>query len=545
MILGGKAVSPVLTYKLADQASEFEAIHRLNYRTFVEEIPQHPANSARRLVDRFHDENTYSICLDGDNLVGMIAGRSQRPFSLDQKLPDLDAYLPAHRKVVEIRLLAVEVSYRKQAVFTRLTGLLARHFRAQGCDLAIISGTVRELRLYAHLGFSPFGPRVGSGDAIYQPMVLTLDAFKRRAGTLLSQGGGRAMSFLPGPVELRPSVSRAAADATHRILYHRGPDVAAMLMRVKSKLTGLAGAKHVEIMAGSGTMANDAVAAQLSCLPGPGLVLANGEFGARLVDHARRWGLEFRAVSIPWGEAFVSERIEIEVASLSPRWVWATACETSTGVAMPVPALSDICRSHGIDLCLDVVSALGLRAIDLASVRLASASSGKALGALSGLAMVFHDGRLASPGTVPRSLDLAAYRDAGGIPYTLPGHLLAALDAALADINWPERYQAIAEASDSLRQALIRLGCSMVAESADAMPGILTVAMPPDVPAARIAALMQRQGYLLACQSHYLAERNWLQICLMGSWLDDVLQLLPVQLGKLLPSRDNPHAFQC
>ena len=91
---------------------------------------------------------------------------------------------------MEIRLLAVEVSYRKQAVFTRLTGLLARHFRAQGCDLAIISGTVRELRLYAHLGFSPIGPRVGSGDAIYQPMLLTLDAFKRRAGTLLSQGGG-------------------------------------------------------------------------------------------------------------------------------------------------------------------------------------------------------------------------------------------------------------------------------------------------------------------------------------------------------------------
>ena len=54
-----------LTYKIATEASEFEAIHRLNYDTFVEEIPQHTANPERRLVDRFHAQNTYVICLDG------------------------------------------------------------------------------------------------------------------------------------------------------------------------------------------------------------------------------------------------------------------------------------------------------------------------------------------------------------------------------------------------------------------------------------------------------------------------------------------------
>jgi hypothetical protein len=52
---------------------------------------------------------------------------------------------------------------------------------AQGCDLAVISGTVRELKLYRHLGFAPFGERVGSEKASYQPMYLTLDAFTRHA----------------------------------------------------------------------------------------------------------------------------------------------------------------------------------------------------------------------------------------------------------------------------------------------------------------------------------------------------------------------------
>ena len=172
-----------LAFKIADQ-SDFEAIHRLNYQTFVEEIPQHPPNPQRRLVDRFHTENTYVTCMAGPRLIGMVCGRCERPFSLDQKVAHLDRWLPTHRKAVEVRLLAVEHAYRKTSVFLGLMTTLSRHFRAQGCDLAVISGTVRELRLYRHLGFEPFGERVGAADATYQPMYLTLDAFTHCAPLL-------------------------------------------------------------------------------------------------------------------------------------------------------------------------------------------------------------------------------------------------------------------------------------------------------------------------------------------------------------------------
>jgi hypothetical protein len=37
-----------LVFKVADGDAEFEAIHRLNYRSFVEEIPQHAPNAQRR-----------------------------------------------------------------------------------------------------------------------------------------------------------------------------------------------------------------------------------------------------------------------------------------------------------------------------------------------------------------------------------------------------------------------------------------------------------------------------------------------------------------
>jgi ribosomal protein S18 acetylase RimI-like enzyme len=169
-----------LTYRIAEP-SDFDAIHRLNYQTFVEEIPQHPPNPERRLVDRFHGENTYVICRAESRLVGMVCGRCERPFSLDLKVPQLDDSLPAHRMAVEIRLLSVAPAHRKTSVFRELTTILAGHFMARGCDLAVISGTVRELKLYRHLGFEPFGERVGSADASYQPMYLTLDAFLQAA----------------------------------------------------------------------------------------------------------------------------------------------------------------------------------------------------------------------------------------------------------------------------------------------------------------------------------------------------------------------------
>ncbi|MCX7322754.1 MAG: hypothetical protein NT113_25875, partial [Hyphomicrobiales bacterium] len=45
------------------------------------------------------------------------------------------------------------------------------------------------------------------------------------------------------------------------------------------------------VFPGTGTLANDAVAGQISLFGRAGLVISNGEFGERLTDHARRWRL--------------------------------------------------------------------------------------------------------------------------------------------------------------------------------------------------------------------------------------------------------------
>jgi len=130
-----------LIFKIARSDEEMNQIHRLNYRTFVEEIPQHPPSETEMRVDPFHHENTYLICIKDKEVIGMIAVRDKRPFSLDKKIGSVEDHLPFEVKFLcEIRLLAVEAKNRNGRVFLGLSQLLAKFCLKQGYDAAVMSG---------------------------------------------------------------------------------------------------------------------------------------------------------------------------------------------------------------------------------------------------------------------------------------------------------------------------------------------------------------------------------------------------------------------
>lgn len=181
--------------KIADSEAEFEKIHRLNYQTFVEEIPQHEGNAYGSLVDRFHLENTYIIALDGESLIGMMAVRGNRPFSLDDKIPDLDQYLPVGKNLCEIRLLAIKKEFRGGLVLFLMMKKMAQYCMSEGYDYSIISGTTRQQKLYHHLGFQPFHPEVGKNGAYFIPMGASLEDFERKLGKILSKRGSGQSIF--------------------------------------------------------------------------------------------------------------------------------------------------------------------------------------------------------------------------------------------------------------------------------------------------------------------------------------------------------------
>jgi aspartate aminotransferase-like enzyme/GNAT superfamily N-acetyltransferase len=536
------SIGKALKFKIASEEWEFEAIHRLNYKTFVEEIPQHERNEERRLVDKFHTENTYAICLDGDQLVGMVCGRDIRPFSLDGKLADLDSYLPAGRKPLEVRLLSVEKDYRNGQIFSGLVRILAQHFRDRGCDLAIISGTTRQTRLYKHLGFRPFGPLVGNGDAQFQPMSLTLETFLDWSKALSPDSDTvqkMLANYLPGPVDVRDEVKRAFE---RNPVSHRSDLFMADFRSTKRMLCELTRARHVEILVGSGSLANDAVCGQIKLLEQPGLILSNGEFGERLVDQAKRQGLEFEVHRKNWGEPFDYDELRRSIPA-APRigWIWGVHCETSTGILNNLAALQSIAAAKGLKLCLDCISSIGTLPIDLSGVYLASCVSGKALAAFPGLSMVFYNHELKpAPGKLPLYLDLGYYAEQSGIPFTHPSNLLYALQTTLRRTSWPEKYKQIFETGRWLRTRLRERGFQLLAPDAHASPAVFTITLPPEVRSRDIGAQLKGEGYLLSHQSGYLLKRNWIQICLMGEWDPETLKALPDILGGLCKKDGEP-----
>ncbi len=502
-------MKPQLTFKVAGTPEEFEAIHALNYRTFVEEIPQHAPNGEHRLVDKFHAENTYLIALAGQQLAGMITLRARRPFSLDAKLPDLDEHLPPDRRWVEVRLLAIVKECRGSGVFAGLMRLLEREVTAQGHDAAVVSATTRQRRLYEHLGFEAFGPLVGREGAWYQPMQVTLERFRERITPHLIRP---LVNLLPGPVTLSAPVRRAFRGAP---LSHRSGRFLQQVGECRAALRSMTGAVHVALLPGSGTMANEVVCAQIGLLAAPGVVASHGEFGERLADHARRARLPHHHWQQEWGKP-------LDLAGLSAwldthpeaKWLWAVQCETSTGAFTPIEDLLAICDPRGVRLCLDCVSSLGVARVDLRRVHLAASTSGKGLAAVAGVGIVFHREPVApAPERVPRALDLGLYGSDEGVPFTLGSNVLAALHAALRQTDWPAKFARVNELGTRLRGELQARGLKLVELQA---ASVLTLALPRTGNAAAAADALERAGWLVAARSRHLLERNWLQLCLMG-----------------------------
>lgn len=524
--------------KVADTPTEHEQIHALNYATFVEEIPQHASNAQRRLVDRFDAENEYVVSVDAAGAVlGMLALRARRPFSLDQKLARLDDHLPPHRSVCELRLLAVRPDWRRSRMLRDLLAFAAQRAIVEGHDLAVISGTTRQLDLYGRLGFAPFGPMVGTAEAMFQPMYLTLESFLQRGGKSLGLPTGTARTgacFLPGPVSRSPAVTEAFAAAS---MSHRSAEFAALMDRTRARISQLTGAADAVLLVGSGTLANDVVAHSMRGLGQRGVVLANGEFGERLIDQARRTGLRFEPLRKPWGESFAEDEIAGVLRREQAAWLWGVHCETSTGVMNDLGLLKRAASSAGCELCVDCISSIGCVPVDLSGVRLASGASGKGLAAYAGVAMVLLGGpapRLSAP--VPRYLDLEYWLHHRSMPFTHSSNLLSALAMALETGNFAARYAQIERDGRWLRQALRARDLGVVAPEASACPAVATIALPRALSSLAVAAALENQGTRLSARSSYLVERNWIQVALMGPYDRGALRELPDALARAIAS---------
>src|SRR5882724_7507555 len=397
-------------FKQAEAGPELEAVHRLNYRTFVREIPQHADPGTDRLVDKFHDRNVYFVALKDGRVVGMISAHGEPPFSVADLLVDQTLLSRPGCRPLEVRLLAVEPGERNGFALNGLLGALYEHARDRGATDLFISAVAERVGLYERLGFLPLGPAVGNGTLSFVPMKADLTRLQARQRRIirrwrLENGAGEEparerppLSLLPGPVPMAPAVEAAFREPP---LYHRAPEFVDRFERVRRQLGALVGGRDVALWSACGTLVNEAVAAQLAAergATGNGVILVNGEFGERLARQAVRCGLHPRVLSWDWGKPWNLNEIEAALAAEPPgSWVWGVHLETSTGVLNDLPGLVRCAQAPGVRVCMDCISSLGAVPVDLSGVYLATGVTGKALASYAGMAMVFADAAASTP----------------------------------------------------------------------------------------------------------------------------------------------------
>ncbi|WP_430790642.1 aminotransferase class V-fold PLP-dependent enzyme [Virgibacillus flavescens] len=506
----------MITYKVAETKDEFTQIHKLNYQTFVEEIQQHEVNNDQTLVDPFINKSVYIIAKREDEVVGMISINENRPFSLDKKIDNLDDFLPEGTVPCEVRLLSIKEAYRGSRIFYGLCEHLVSYCLDAGYTVALISGTLQQAKLYRHMGFKPFGPLVGTEKAPYQPMFLTKQNFEKASlifKRLMERKEKKLYhNFLPGPVEMVKEVQEAWQRPAES---HRAQSFQNIMDRVRVQLCRLTKANHVEIAVGTGTMANEMIAAQLTSHPGRGLILANGEFGDRLIKQANRWQLPYESFQKPWNEPFTVEEVDAFLASNPDiRWLWTVHCETSTGYLYPLEQLKEVCRKYNVNLCLDACSSVGVIPVDLSTVYLASTVSGKGLASYPGLAVIFHQHTLSPNESIPAYLDIACYQETNSVPFTHSSNGLFALYTALS-----HPLPANQELADNISQELASSGLTILSKN-DYSPGIITIELPPSVSSMDFGNRLKSHGIHTSYESAYLLERNWFQLALMGKQIE-------------------------
>lgn len=321
----------------------------------------------------------------------------------------------------------------------------------------------------------------------------------------------RKINLLPGPIYIHDRVK----DGFGRVpISHRDNAFSGSLKKVKGLLRSLTRCKKVEVCLGTGTLANDIIASQLSLLNKRGLILSNGEFGERLIRHAQGFGLKYQSIKMQWGTVFDYQGIDLIIKKNNIQWIWFVHHETSTGMLNDFNRLLGLSKKNKLLFCVDCISSIGAYPINLAEVDFASGTSGKAIGAYPGLSFVFYKKEYFSKvRNVPAYLDLQIYRKRSGIPFTSSSNLLSALKNALQLLlRDRKKFHRIQKQNQWIRKQIIKTNVQVLVKNERESPLMTTICIPSKIGSHIIGKNLRGRGFLVHYQGEYLRNRNWVQI---------------------------------
>lgn len=346
-----------------------------------------------------------------------------------------------------------------------------------------------------------------------------------------------ALLMIPGPIEISDAVREAAAGPPPG---HLAADFmeafGASLEKMRAVWCASADSQPF-IVAGSGTMAMDMAVANLLQPGEKALVAASGYFSHRVAEMIRRRGVDVTIVDSEPGAAPDLEAVERALAEVSPKALFATHVDTSTGVRVDAESLARLAQAHGALSVFDGVCATAAERFEMerwgADVYLTA--SQKAIGLPAGLALMVASPRaLAAREALeiapPMSMDFAewipimrAYEARRPSYFSTPATTLVralpvGLDEILAE-GMESRFALHARAGRAFRAAWSAMGLTLVPASEDVTANTLSALWYPDGVDASLVGAIKARGVVVAGGLHPAIKAKYFRVGHMGAVL--------------------------
>ena len=310
----------------------------------------------------------------------------------------------------------------------------------------------------------------------------------------------------PGPTPLPPQVREALG---RPIIHHRTGTYRAIFKRVLQGMQTVMQTAHPVIcLTSSGTGAMEAAVVNLLSPGDEAIVVLGGKFAERWQDLCRVYGMTVIPISVAYGDAVNSSEVAAALkAHPKAQAVFATLCETSTGVVHDLKALAQVTRQSPAVLVVDAISGLVADECltDAWGIDVVVTGSQKGLMLPPGLAFVSLNARawaLVDQTKTPRFYtDLRLARTAladDDTPFTSAVSLIIALDEALKLIlqrGVPQTVQRCAQLAQATRAGMEGLGLSLFAKRPS--NGVTAVNVPSGVDGKQLTKLMHDRSHVM------------------------------------------------
>jgi len=363
--------------------------------------------------------------------------------------------------------------------------------------------------------------------------------------------------FTPGPLTTQLDTRRAML----RDWGSREPAFIGLTSELSRRLLDIAGGResHVAVpIQGSGTFI---VEAAIGTLVGPTdvlLVLANGAYGERMIEIAKRLGRKVQALRWPENQAVDPVAVERTVAAHpAVTHVAVVHCETTSGILNPLAAVAAVVARAQRALIVDAMSSFGALPLDLRETPITAvlASSNKCLEGVPGLAFALVEKKAierANAVAPSLSLDLhdqwRGFVSNGQWRFTPPVQVVAALIEALrvleAEGGPAARLRRYLRNFRILADGMTRLGFRLFLDESVQAPIIVTFLWPDD-PGFRfddLYAALAARGFII--YPGKLTEAHSFRIGCIGALEPEDFDRLVEAIGEIMAGSRAPVAPQ-